>query len=131
VCGVPAFSQIDLYAERIAILRGDTKGVISRLEGAIRSEEVRHDTLLYARTLETLGEEYYRISDIDEAHRVWEQAWNIRRDRWGMGTPEYGVALAYMARYHNYMSAPQLDHQGEAIRSASTTPSPVSTCRGA
>ncbi len=93
-------------------------GVVARLTAKLSDPEVRRDTLLWARTLEVLGEQYFRISDIDEAKRYWDEAFELRRARFGNDSPESGVGLAYQARYHNYMAAPQWDHQITAEESA-------------
>ncbi len=106
-----SIASFDPHAELRAIVSGDMKGVIHRLNAELSDPAIRRDTLLHARTLEMLGEQYYRISDIDEAKRYWDEALELRRARFGNDSPEAGAGLAYQARYHNYMAAPQWDHQ--------------------
>ena len=64
-----------------------------------------------ARSLEALGETRYRISDIGEAKDYWDEALLLRQRAFGDSSAEAAVGYAYQARYHNYMAAPQLDHQ--------------------
>ena len=94
------------------------KGVVARLSARLEDPAISGDTLLWARTLEILGEQYYRISDIDEAKRLWDLASDLRHAAFGNDSPEAGVALAWNARYHNYMAAPQWDHQATAEANA-------------
>jgi hypothetical protein len=102
----------------MAILRGDVQGVIIRSEKALDSLALLADTLMLARTMEVQGELHYRMSDIDEAQRLWHDAKSLRARKFGERSPEYGVALAYEARYHDYMSASQHDHQAVALKMA-------------
>lgn len=104
-------SAYDPFGEIRAAITGDARGVIDRLRSASQDPAVKADTLLLARTLEMLGEQYYRLSDIDEAKRHWDRALELRRSKFGERSAEYGVALGWQARYHNYMAAPQWDHQ--------------------
>lgn len=98
------------YSEFRAIVSGDANGVIERLSNALTQSAVRNDTLLHARTLEMLGEQYYRLSDIDAAREAWEKAFRLRQAKFGMNSAEIGVAYAWQVRYHNYISASQRDH---------------------
>ncbi|MDQ3101064.1 MAG: CHAT domain-containing protein [Bacteroidota bacterium] len=109
----------DPHKELRAIVSGDMKGVIQRLSSKLEDPAVRNDTLLLARTLEMLGEQYFRISDIDEAKRYWDEAFELRIAAFGSASPEAGVGLAWLARYQNYMSAPQWDHTIKAEEIAS------------
>lgn len=111
---VPASSQLDPQNELKAIVRGDTQGVIERLESRLKQPVFRTDTLLRARTLEMLGEQYYRLSDIDRAKDLWDEAYLLREAKFGANSAEMGIALGWRVRYHNYMSAPQWDHQVSA-----------------
>jgi hypothetical protein len=112
---VRAFEPAD---ELRAIVSGDTRGVITRLRAALQDERVMRDTLLHARTLEMLGEQYYQLSDIDEAKRLWDRAHALRQRKFGEASAEMAVGWAWRTRYHNYMGAPQWDHQAAAEETA-------------
>jgi hypothetical protein len=117
LCGT-AGAQWGVPSERKAILLGDATGVIERLKRTLDDAVIGNDTLLQARTLETLGEQYHRLSEIGEAQHYWERAFELRAQRYGPISPEAGIGHAWLARYHNYMAAPQLDHNAEALRHA-------------
>ena len=107
-------AQFDPHTELRAIVSGDAEGVIERLSHALNSAAVQADPLLHARTLEMLGEQHYRLSDIGEADVLWKRALQLRIRNFGENSAEAGVGLAWQVRYHNYMSAGQLDHQEKA-----------------
>ncbi len=111
----PCAAQVDLEQERRAMLRGDARGVIARLEQALQEPGLTSDVMQRARIMETLGEQYHRLYDIDEAFQWWERAFDLRVRHFGDRSPEAGVGYAYRARYHSYMAASQLEHQREAL----------------
>ncbi len=71
-----------------------------------------------ARRLEAEGEQAYLISDIDVAQQRWDAALAIRQAAFGDSSAEAAVGYAHQVRYHNFMAAPQLDHQAVAWRLA-------------
>ncbi|MCB0768290.1 MAG: CHAT domain-containing protein [Flavobacteriales bacterium] len=111
-------AQVDLEAERRAMLNGDVHGVITRLEHALEAPASRTSAVHRARMLETLGEQYHRLSDIGHAERYWNEALRLRQQAYGDSSAEAAVGYAYRARYHNYMAAPSPDHQPLAWREA-------------
>lgn len=111
-------AQVDLERERRAMLRGDARGVIARLEQALRDPRISNEVLEQARIMETLGEQYHRLYDIDEAFLWWKRAFVLRVQHFGERSPEAGVGYAYRARYHSYMAASQIDHRTEALAMA-------------
>jgi tetratricopeptide (TPR) repeat protein len=113
-----SIAQVDLNAERRAMLTGDARGVINRLENELGRSMTSSDVLEQARIMETLGEQYHRLSDIDEAFQWWDRAFNLRVQHFGERSPEAGVGYAYRARYHSYMAASQSDHKQEALEMA-------------
>lgn len=113
-----AVAQVDLKAEHRAMLSGDAKGVIDRLEHELVRSTSSPDVLERARIMETLGEQYHRLYDIDEAKRWWDRAFELRVRHFGDRSPETGVGYAYRARYHSYMAASQVDHQQVALAMA-------------
>ncbi len=115
-CSVIA--QVNLKAEHRAMLSGDAKGVIDRLERELVRSTSSPDVLERARVMETLGEQYHRLYDIDEAKRWWDRAFDLRVRHFGDRSPETGVGYAYRARYHSYMAASQVDHRQEALAMA-------------
>lgn len=113
-----AHAQIDLAAERSAMVRGDAEGVMRRLDRALASASIQSRPLDQARALELSGEQYHRLSDIGEAKRKWDEALLIRQHTFGDSSAEAAVGYAYRARYHNYMAASQVDHQTLALQVA-------------
>jgi hypothetical protein len=118
LCLTVAVRAFEPAHELRAIVSGDTRGVIARLRAALQDERVIGDTLLHARTLEMLGEQYYQLSDIDEAKRLWDRAYALRQRKFGEASAEMAVGWAWRTRYHNYMGAPQWDHQAAAEETA-------------
>lgn len=111
-------AQVDLEAERRAMLNGDVHGVITRPEQALEAPASGTSAVHRARILETLGEQYHRLSDIGHAERYWSEALRLRQQAYGDSSAEAAVGYAYRARYHNYMGAPQGDHQPLAWQEA-------------
>lgn len=111
-------AQIDLEAERRAMLNGDVHGVISRLERALEAPASGSSAIHRARILETLGEQYHRLSDIGHAQRYWNEALQLRQKAYGDSSAEAAVGYAYRARYHNYMAAPRTEDQPLAWQEA-------------
>ena len=109
-------AQVDLGAERRAMIRGDAEGVMQRLSAALDGGSLTAQPLEHARVLETLGEQYHRLSDIGEAKRKWDEALLIRQGSYGDSSAEAAVGYAYRTRYHNYMAASQHDHQELALQ---------------
>lgn len=115
---VHAHAQVDLEAERRAMLNGDVQGVITRLERALEAPTSGISAVQRARILETLGEQYHRLSDIGHAERYWNEALQLRRQVYGDSSAEAAVGYAYRARYHNYMAAPRTEDQPLAWQEA-------------
>ena len=88
---------------------GEADRVITRLEMDLSRSTT--DPLSRARSLELLGEQYHHLSDIGEAKKYWDQALVLRQHAFGDSSAEAAVGYAYRTRYHNYMAAPQVDHQ--------------------
>ncbi|MBL7938409.1 MAG: hypothetical protein JNL43_03530 [Flavobacteriales bacterium] len=113
-----ACAQLDLEAERRAMLNGDVHGVVQRIEQALQHLPKATPTLEHARLLEMLGEQYHRLSDIGHAKQYWDVALALRQRAFGDSSAEAAVGYAYRARYHNYMGAPQQEHQPLAWKEA-------------
>ncbi len=111
-------AQVDLRAERRAMMLGDAQGVIQRLSNTLFSASLKEQPLQHARVLELLGEQYHRLSDIGEAKRSWDEALLLRQQAFGDSSIEAAVGYAYGTRYHNYMAASQHDHQALALQVA-------------
>jgi hypothetical protein len=122
-----AVAQVDLKAEHRAMLSGDAKGVIDRLEHELVRSTSSPDGLERVRIMETLGEQYHRLCDIDEAKRWWDRAFDLRVRHFGDRSPETGAGYAYRARYHSYMAASQVDHQQVALAMADSAMDRLST----
>jgi len=97
------------------MIRGDADGVVQRLSAALDGGSLTAQALDHARVLETLGEQYHRLSDIGEAKRRWDEALLIRQRTFGDSSAEAAVGYAYRTRYHSYMAASQHDHQELAL----------------
>jgi len=123
-------AQADLKAERRAMHKGDTQGVIQRLEHALAASTENISPIQRARILETLGEQYHRLSDIGEAKRKWDEALLLRQQMFGDSSAEAAVGYAYRTRYHNYMAASQHDHQRLAFQVAARAKHLFSTRKG-
>ena len=91
------------------MVQGDADSVIACLEKDLVRPNA--EPLSRARSLELLSEQYHRLSDIGEARRYWDEALSLRQQTFGDSSAEAAVGYAYQARYHNYMAAPQADHQ--------------------
>ncbi len=102
---------------RSVTLHGDGTRDIAILDSALLING--QSSLERARLLEVKGEQYYRLSDIGEAQREWNEALALRQQLFGDSSAEAGVGYAYQARYHAYMAGPQLDHQAVAYAEAS------------
>ena len=98
------------------MLNGDVDGTLLLVRTELDHEP--GTTLYRARLLESLGEQYHRLSDIGEAKAHWDDALRIRQHAFGDSSAESAVGYAYQARYHNYMAAPQTDHRSLAWREA-------------
>lgn len=109
-------------------LHGDVTRDLALIEKAL----VTHDraSLERARLLELKGEQYYRLSDIGEAWQKWNEALSMRQQLFGDSSAEAGVGYAYQARYHSYMSGPQLDHQAVAYAEAARAKHLLATRKG-
>ncbi len=90
------------------MIHGETESVISWLEKDLARPAA--DPLSRARSLELLGEQYHRLSDIGEAKKYWDDALLLRQLTFGDSSAEAAVGHAYQARYHSYMASPQADH---------------------
>jgi len=115
---LPVHGQVALAVERDAMVRGDAHGVIRRLSAMLATDAFLEDPLGKARTLELLGEQYHRISDIGHAKEHWDEALALRQHAFGDSSAEAATGYAYRARYHNYMAASQMDHQEIALQVA-------------
>lgn len=111
-----AAAQDVLQQARIGMLNGDVEGTVATLRLAIDKSD--RNTLFRARLLEALGEQYHRLSDIDEAKHNWDEALLIRQQLFGDSSAAAAVGYAYQARYHDFMAAPQPDHQPKAFEFA-------------
>ena len=109
-------------------LQGDVTRNLALLHSALLIN-VR-SSLERARLLESKGEQYYRLSDIGEAWRNWNEALALRQQLFGDSSAEAGVGYAYQARYHAYMSGPQLDYQPIAYAEASWAKHLLETRKG-
>lgn len=102
---------------RSVTLHGDVTRDLAMLDSALLI--LGQPSLERARLLELEGEQYYRLSDIGEANRNWNEALSLRQQLFGDSSAEAGVGYAYQARYHAYMAGPQLDHRSVAFTEAS------------
>lgn len=115
----PNMAQLNLVTERRAMIHGDVRGVMHRLEVGIDQLPPDAPPLQRVRMLELLGEQYHRLSDIGHAKTYWDEGLRLRQVAFGDSSAEAAVGYAYRARYHNYMAASQLDHQRSAFQVAS------------
>ncbi|MBK9538263.1 MAG: CHAT domain-containing protein [Flavobacteriales bacterium] len=105
MCSALAIAQTALQPVRETAWKGDARA---------STTTTRTAALDTARSLEALGENRYRISDIGEAKDYWDEALLLRQRAFGDSSLEAAVGYAHQARYHNYMAASQLDHQRSA-----------------
>ncbi len=109
-------AQPVLQQARIGMLNGEVDRTLLLLRQELDKET--SNTRYRARLLESLGEQYHRLSDIGEAKAQWDDALRIRQQLFGDSSAEAAVGYAYQARYHNYMADPQTDHRTLAWRDA-------------
>ncbi len=109
-------------------LQGDVVRNLALIDSALLING--RPSLERARLLELKGEQYYRLSDIGEAWRTWNEALSLRQQLFGDSSAEAGSGYAYQARYHAYMSSSQLDHQAVAYTEASRAKHLLETRKG-
>lgn len=110
------------------MIRGQADSVISGLERLLAMGTLA--PLDRTRALELLGEQYHRLSDIGEARKYWDEALTLRQRTFGDSSAEAAVGYAYRARYHNYMAAPQADHQHAALMEGTRAKHLLNTRKG-
>ena len=93
------------------ILKGEYEKAEELITDGLKTSKASGDTLSMARHLEMLGELHFRLNDIGEAKRLWDEGQKLRVQKFGADSPEAGVGYAYRTRYHGYMCANQLDHR--------------------
>ena len=123
-----AMERSELAHVRRLMIEGEADRVISKLEKDLSLPAA--DPLSRVRSLELLGEQYHRLSDIGEAKRHWDEALAIRQQAFGDSSAEAAVGYAYRSRYHNYMSAPQIDHQWPALEEGARAKHLLKTRKG-
>ncbi|MEO5584252.1 MAG: CHAT domain-containing protein [Flavobacteriales bacterium] len=128
LCAVHLQGQSAHVRTASVTLHGDVTRDLALIEKAL----VTHDraSLERARLLELKGEQYYQLSDIGEAQQNWNVALSMRQRLFGDSSAEAGVGYAYQARYHSYMSGPQLDHQAVAYAEAARAKHLLATRKG-
>lgn len=109
-------------------MQGEATRDLSVLDSALYAQD--KPSLERARLLELKGEQYYRLSDIGEARQNWNGALSLRQQLFGDSSAEAGVGYAYQARYHAYMSGPQLGHQALAYSQAARAKHLLETRKG-
>ena len=102
------------------ILKGEYEKAEELITDGLKTSKASGDTLSMARHLEMLGELHFRLNDIGEAKRLWDEGQTLRVQKFGADSPEAGVGYAYRTRYHGYICANQLDHrvagEGTAVK---------------
>ena len=111
--GGPAYGQDPLPILRDLLVRGEVDSLLALGKQELGSADL--SPLHRSRLLEIIGEQFHQLSDIGEAKHYWDEALAIRQRSYGDSSVEAAVGYAFIARYHNYMASPQLDHCAAAL----------------